>query len=151
MQLNINTEAARKFTNSLNEISKSAIPVSVRGALNDTAFDVKTNTMPRKAQDIFVLRQNNFFKANSRVEPAVGFNVNSMSAAVGFYENKLVNSRNNYAVKDLEQQEDGGLIGGRSFIPLPAARTGNSNKGKVKSSLRITKIQKSIIIEKSYT
>lgn len=139
MQLNINTNACIAFTNKLEKLSRSALPVAVRGALNKAAFDVKMNTMPKKANETFKKRKPNFFKANSRVEMAQGFNVNSMKSTVGFTSTNLQGA-NNYAVKDLTQQEDGGLIKGRSFVPLDGARTGGYDT-PVRANARISKLK----------
>jgi hypothetical protein len=138
--LNINTDAVVKFTNILEKIKSSALPVAIRGALNNAAFDVKTNTMPTKAKSEFVNRSPNFFKANSSFEKATGWNISQMESRVGFTSEKLQGS-NNYAVKDLEQQEHGGTIGGRSFIPLKQARQGNSTNKLVKPNARLSKIK----------
>lgn len=127
MQLNINTDAVVKHTNTLEKMHKSALPVAIRGALNKAAFDVKKDTMPRSASRTFKNRQPNFFKANSKVEMAKGFDLRSMKATVGFTD-KGLNGNNNFAVKDLEQQEDGGKIKGRSFIPTDIARGGNKSR-----------------------
>ena len=143
MYLNINSNAAVKFTNVLEQMHRSALPVAVRGALNDAAFDVKTNTMPSKASAAFVNRSKNFFKANSRFKGATGYNVNTMVATVGFVETGL-NGGNNYAVKDLEQQEEGGTIGGRSFKPMKDARVGGVNTGLVKPNYRLSKIEEKV-------
>ncbi len=140
MKININTDAVVKFTNTLEKLHKSALPSAVRGALNDTAFDVKTRTMPNNASKTFVNRNKNFFRYFSRVEKAVGFNLASMKAEVGFTETGL-KGENNFAVKDLQQQEHGGIIGGRSFIPLPKSRKGDSNSGLVRANARISKIK----------
>lgn len=142
MQLNINTDAVVMFVRTLEKINKSALPVAIRGALNKAAFDVKQNTMPTLASQIFKNRSPNFFKANSRVEMAAGFDIKSMKSIVGFTE-KGLNGENNFSVKDLEQQEDGGIIRGRSFIPANPAR-GGSNSKPVRPTNRIGKITKII-------
>lgn len=137
MRLDVNAKDMVVFANKLEKMSKSALPVAVRSALNSTAFDVKQNTMPKKAVREFVQRDKNFFKANSRVDMARGFDVNNMKSTVGFI------SRNgkNQAVEDLEKQEYGGAIKGRSFIPLDQARAGNVNRGKVRAGSRISKMR----------
>lgn len=127
MKLNINTDAAVKFTNTLEKLHRSALPVAIRSTLNSAAFDVKKNTMPQRADQEFTIRQPNFFKANSRVEKATGFDVDNMQATVGFVEGGL-RGDNNHAVDDLEQQEHGGTIGHRSFIAMKEARGGNDSK-----------------------
>lgn len=103
---------------------KSALPIAIRGTLNDAVYNVKTDTMPKKANE-FKKRSPNFFKANSKFENATGFNVNTMKATVGFFENKLSNAGTNYAIKDLEQQEHGGAISNKTFIAQKGARINN--------------------------
>jgi len=137
--LEINTGAAVIFANKLEKMNRSALPVSVRTALNSAAFDVKKSTMPTIAKKEFTQRSANFFKANSRVEMAQGFNVRTMQSAVGFTEGGLKGG-NNFAVKDLEQQEHGGGINRKSFIPLDTARSGGSNKKVVRPANRLSAI-----------
>jgi hypothetical protein len=152
MFLNINTDSSVKFTRILEELHKSALPVAIRGALNDAAFDVKKNTMPKKAAQTFINRKDTFFKANSKVAGATGFDVNTMKSEVGFFENKLINSSTNYSVKDLEQQEDGGIINMKTFIPTVYARTGGTKRGLVKPNYQLKKIRnKGIVNSKELT
>lgn len=139
--LNINCDAAVIFTNKLEKMHRSALPNAVRTALNSAAFDVKKNTMPDSSKKAFENRSANFFKANSRVDMATGFNMKSMQATVGFKEMGLKGS-NNFAVKDLEQQEHGGGIKKKSFIPLATARTGGSKSKNVRPINRLSAINK---------
>lgn len=141
MILNINTDATVWFTNQLEQINRSALPVAIRTALNSTAFDVKKRTMPALAKAKFINRSPNFFKANSRVEMAKGFHIREMEATVGFIDARLKGS-NNFAVKDLDQQEHGGNIGGRKFIPLRGARSGKNDNKLVSPKNRISAIKK---------
>jgi hypothetical protein len=138
MKLNINTDATVAFTNKLEKMHKSALPSAVRGALNMAVNDVKTNTMPATAGKAFTNRQPNFFKANSKFENASGFNIASMKASVGFVETGL--KGNNYSVKELEDQEYGGTIHNKSFIPKIFARKGGARNGLVKPSNRLSGI-----------
>lgn len=137
----IDNTAVIKATKQLADFSKSGLPVAVRTALNSVAFDVKQRTMPMMAGQEFENRAPNFFKANSTVIMATGFDVGTMQSQVGFTEKNL-KGVSNYAVKDLEQQEQGGNIGGRSLIPLTLARTGNSYKKAVRRMNRIENIKK---------
>lgn len=141
MFLNINTDAAVVFTNKLEQMHRSALPSAVRGALNKTAFNLKTETMPRNANAVFENRQPNFFKANSKVEPAKGFDLKSMQATVGFIEAGLKGG-NNFSVKDLEQQEHGGAIDKKSFIPMKPARVGATDAKPVRPGNRLSGIRK---------
>lgn len=147
--LNIDTRELRDFSTRLGSLSKTALPNVVRKTLNDSAMEVKQKTMPESAR-VFTQRQKNFFTANSRVEFAGGTDINSMRSSVGFMETNL-KGQNNYAVKDLEQQELGGKIGGRSFIPLRSARIGNSNTGLVKAQFRLSNIMEKIANASDFT
>lgn len=132
IKFNVDTDAVIRYTNNLEKLSKSAFPVAVRGTLNSLAFDVKTKTMPRSALR-FKKREKNFFKVNSTVSKAKGFNLKSMESKVGFTDKRASNE----AVKDLEKQEHGGNIGGRKYIPVNTARTSKSNRRKVSKKNRL--------------
>lgn len=137
-EININTDEVVKLTNKLEKLHRSALPVAIRGTLNSAAFDVKQNTMPKSAERTFINRNRNFFKANSRVDMAKGFNIKAMQATIGFVTSGLRGS--NQAVEDLEQQEYGGTIKGRSFIPMDPVR-GGSNTKAVRPGNRLSKIR----------
>ena len=121
---------------------RSALPNAVRETLSRVALEVKKKTMPAQAKKAFVNRSKNFFKAQSRVEFARGYNINTMQSTVGFVE-KGLSGQQNYAVKDLEQQERGGTIKGRAFIPTDKARGGSGTK-LVKKIFHLAKIGKMI-------
>jgi hypothetical protein len=147
--LDINTDAIVKLTNRLEKLGKTTLPNVVRKTLNDAAMDVKRVTMP-KASNVFTHRQKNFFIATSRVEFAKNTgDINTMQSSVGFMDANL-KGQNNYAVKDLVQQEGGGSIGGRSFIPLPAARVGKSNAGNVRAEFRLSQIMPMVVNAKDF-
>jgi hypothetical protein len=134
-QFNINTDAAVVMTNKLEKLHRSALPVAIRRTLDNAAFDVKTRTLLGVTTKTFVNRKKNFFKAKSRVVKAKGFNVSSMKSTVGFIDG------DEQAVDDLEKQERGGSIKGRSFVPLNTARKGGTNKGEVENKYRTTKFK----------
>jgi len=62
-----------------------------------------------------------------------------MRATIGMVEASLKGSHN-YSVKDLEQQELGGAIDKRSFIPLKGGRIGNSFGKNVRANARLSSI-----------
>jgi len=145
MRLNINSREIVEFTNKLEKMHKKHLPNVVRKTLNNIALEgVKKKTLLNTTSKTFTTRQKNFFKANSRVDFATGFNVKSMKSQVGMVSNKLKGG-NNFAVKDLEKQEEGGKIGGRSFVPLKHARVGNSWNRNVRKKFRISNIRDKII------
>lgn len=142
--ININTSAVVRHTARLEKLHRSALPVAVRQTLSKAAFDVKMRTMPAQADKNFEKREPNFFKANSKVTPAKGFDMKSMVATVGFIPLKGTNK----AVDDLKQQEDGGNIGGRTFIALRDARVSGSWRKKPRARMRLADIDNKIIDSK---
>lgn len=141
MHLNINSAAVVKYTNKLEQMHRKHLPLAVRGALNKAAFDVKTNTMPDSAKKSFIQRKQTFFKANSKVTMAQGFKIEKMQSVVGFMPKSE-------AVKELEQQEHGGAIGGKAFIPLKHARTGKSWNKMVRANMRMAALGDNLVDSK---
>lgn len=148
MQLNIDNNAVREFTNTLEKMHRSALPSAIRGTLNKAVFYTKGTSLQKSADASFEKRQPNFFRANSRFENATGFNVSTMKATIGMTETSL-KGQHNYAVQDLEEQERGGVIHRKSFIPLPAARIGKSNQKNVRANARLSSIKKIIDAKKT--
>jgi hypothetical protein len=139
MRLEVNVIQAREYANTLLKMTRSAFPVAIRTALNSTAFDVKKNTLQRSADLNFEKRSPNFFKANSRVVMATGFDITTMKSMIGMTDTGLKGG-NNYAVKDLEQQETGGNIKSKALIPMNTAR-GGSNSKNVRPANRLSVIK----------
>ena len=121
------------FAHKLAMMNKSAFPVAVRQSLDSTGFHLKKKSMPYYADKTFTQRRKNFFKAKSKVDKANGFDIDQMETTVGFLGNEQ-------AVEDLEQQEIGGTIEGRSFVPMESARTGKRNTRPVRPANRLSKI-----------
>lgn len=139
---NINTSALSALTDKLQRINRSAFPVAIRGTLNGAAFDVKKTTMPASAAAEFTQRNPRFFKSTSKVVMAKGFDVPNMRSEVGF-----TSAGNNQAIDDLEQQEHGGRIKGRSFLPLDTARAGGSNSRPIRPNARLKQINNIVNVE----
>ena len=124
---------------------RSGLPKAIKETLNKTALDVKKKTMLTSSRKEFENRTNSrFFRGNSKVFFAKGFNVDKLAATVGFLSINLRGS-NNKSVDDLEAQEEGGLIGGRSFIPLKQARISKNFKRVTRKKFRISDIKSKII------
>jgi hypothetical protein len=140
ISIDINTSELIKYTSKLEKLRRSSLPAAIRGALNDAAFDMKTKTLIDSSQKEFINRQSNFFKANSKFEKAQGFDVSQMKSTVGMISSGLHNAQTNYAVEDLEAQEDGGDIPKKSFIPLDESRSGKNKNKLVKPNARLSKI-----------
>ncbi len=129
--LDVNSSAVIRFTARLEQLNRSAYPVAVRQTLNDAAFDVKNRTLTKSANKNFTRRSPNFFKTFSRVDKAVGFNVNSMRSIVGMSDNGKQSAKT--AINNMEKQEEGGVIEDGS-IYLKDSRRGSVNKGLVRRS-----------------
>jgi hypothetical protein len=143
----INSTNLQDYTKKLEKLHKSALPVAIRETLNDCAKDMKTKSLIKFSSSEFINRTSNFFKANSSFERAEGFNIESMKAVVGMTDNNLKGS-DNYAVKDLVQQESGGNINKRSFIPMKDARV-SSNPNKLVRAVNRLKSIRTIVKESS--
>jgi len=137
----IDSRASKDFAVKLQKMKASAFPNAVRETLSKAALNVKQKTMPVTAKKAFTERQKNFFKANSKVDFAKGKDIKTMQSTVGFISEKLKGG-NNYAIKDLEQQENGGMISGRSLMPLDSARKGKNRNNLVFSKFRLENIKR---------
>jgi hypothetical protein len=135
--LNINTDDVVKFTARLERMSENDLPRVIQKTLNEVAMDVKKKTMPASARRNFTVRSSNFFKANSRVDFAKrNKDISRIESTVGFTprSGKSIDQ----AVDDLQEQEYGGKIEKKSFIPTKSARTSNNAKRNVKRNLRLS-------------
>jgi hypothetical protein len=148
MQIIINTSSFEEHAKKLKKISKSAFPSAIRQMLNDAAYDLKTKTMPDQSIKDFTNRQDNFFKANSSYEKAIGNNISTMKSTVGFVGGGL-KGQNNRAVDDLEEQEEGGSIEKKSFIPMSTARKSASVKSLVRPNARLSRIKTASVVDAS--
>jgi hypothetical protein len=136
---NINTKACVVLANKLEKFRKSALPNAVRNTLNSAAFDVKQKSMPVSSKKHFVNRKENFFKANSKVVMAQGYNIKAMRSTVGFVHTNA--KYNNYAVDELEQQEFSGSIPKRSLVPFDQARSGGEHSGQILPTNRLHQLK----------
>lgn len=140
LKINIESKELVKVTNRLARAGRTALPNAVKGTLNSAAFDVKKNTMPKSVKKTFTEREKTFFKSTSRVNMATGSRIEDLKSVVGFYAGQGKKEAGR-ATKNLEQQEEGGQIGGRSFVPTDKARISNSSGRPVKSNLRLTALK----------
>ena len=126
-QFSVDTTEMREFKRKLDKISRSAFPVSVRKTLNETAYQMRTKTLPQSFKDEFTVRRPNFIKHVSGFTKCQNtFNVNSMVSEAGILEGKSL------AGDRLELQERGGMINNRT-VPF-ADRSGNSPSRKSESA-----------------
>ncbi len=132
--LSINTDAVISFTNKLEKLHRSGLPTAIRQTLNKVALDVKKDSLLKTVAGTFITRNRTFFKAFSRVQFAQGFNINTMQSKVGMI------TRGTQAGENMRQQEVGGKISGRTFIPINTSRVGNSADKMVRRKNRITSL-----------
>lgn len=147
--ININTDEVVAYTNRLERLHRSDLPIAIRNALTKAARLTKTKTLLKATKQAFTNRNKGFFKAKSKFLPAQGFSISGMKATVGMSDIRDGGS-NDHAVRDLKEQEHGGLISGRSFVPVVGGKLGKDRIGKVRSDNRINKTNiKNIVRTKS--
>jgi hypothetical protein len=134
MRFDVDSDGLVIYTNKLEKLHRAAFPNAVRNTLNDLAFETKLKNLIPTTEKEFNIREKTFFKANSSVEKAKGFEMRSMESVVGMRSNKPKGA-NDYAVKDLEKQEYGGTITNKAFIASYGARIGK--KGRVRPNMRL--------------
>jgi len=137
MKLNINSSEIVVLTNKLEKMRKYDLPVVINQTLNDAAVDLKTVEMLEQAGKSFTNRKKGFFKAISAVKRSSGFDIRKQVSQVGFRGK----GHQKEAVNNLEQQERGGNIDYRDFIPINTARTSNSYNKTVKKKNRLSQIK----------
>jgi hypothetical protein len=136
---NINTSEVVELTNKLEKMHRSAMPVAVRGSLNDAAFDMKKNQVEQVFKSRFTTRKKNFIRSHTVANKSKNtFNINEMKSEVGVIKGK------SDAGDQLEKQEFGGTIANRDFIPMDPARIGKNKKKLVsrKNYLKAVKVKK---------
>lgn len=135
-QLKIDTSELKQLARKLQSVHKSALPIAVRGSLNDAAFDMKQNTMPSKFNDQFTIRKPSFLKAHSTVVKSNNtFDVNKMQSECGIIKGK------SKAGDDLKIQEFGGEIKGKGIVPKAAVRISQDIKKLVSKTYYYTKFK----------
>ena len=131
--INIGTDSLVKFTNRLEKMHKSDLPVVVRQTLNRAAFDTRFKTMPKVYNKQFENRSKGFLKHAGAVKPAKGWDTKNMSSWVG------IRAGVSKAVTGLGKQEKGASVE-RTFIPLKGARIGSSSSKKIASKSQLSKV-----------
>jgi hypothetical protein len=135
--ITIDTREIFKLAAKLQGLHRAAFPNAVRFTLNDLAFDVKKATLFTALHETsMVIRSESFFKKYSGVEKATGWDVSKMQSQVGM----IPSGGATKAVSRLEQQEEGGSLGDRNYVPAEQARTGSTRRGKVRRSNYMNKL-----------
>lgn len=127
----VNTDEVIKFSAHLEKLHKSAFPSAVKNTLNQSAFDMKKDLIPRSFKSNFKPKSGTipYVKKLLTVEKATGFNVNSMASVVGFLNPS--DKTDKRFVEGLYKQEKGGVIDD-GLRYLKSAR-GERKNGKVRT------------------
>ena len=132
--VNVGLDELVKFTHELEKIHRSAIHEDVRQTLNSAADNMKKETMPDEYNKTFTVRNKSFLRSRSGFKLASGFEVSGMESISGIID------KSDQATQDLAIQETGGVIGGRSLIPVDTARVGKSKSKQVRRGFRLSNI-----------
>lgn len=117
--ININNAEIVKFTNKLEKLHKSAMPVAVRQTLNDAAFDARKGLI-KKFKKNFIIRNRTFITSHTAVNKCQNtFDINKMVSETGIIKGKTKSG------DLLEKQEIGGNIQ-RQRIPGSSVRMGSN-------------------------
>lgn len=143
----VNTQELEAFSDRIGGLSRTTFPKIAKETINKVALVMKKDTLLKSAADTFVSRDKNFIKQTSRVDFAKGTNINDLSATVGFLSQ--TSKKTKQSVQNLMQQEHGGVIGGRKYIPVNSARTGKSNRKGVSKSNTLREIGIRNIVKQS--
>jgi len=115
---NINTDEFVELTNRLEKLNKSAMPITVRGTLNDLAFDMKKNELFKSFDNQFIIRKKSFIRSQTGINKCKNtFDIQQMTAKVGV----LSSSKSK---EGLRAQEIGGNAPRTDYLPY------RNNKGK---------------------
>jgi len=118
---NVNNKDCFEYAKRLDAMKRYDFPLAVRGTLNDLAFK-QQKLITKEAKKLFQHnRVPTFFRAFSTTHKATGWDVNSMISLAG------IQDKGKKAIKNLQQQEAGGSIKGKSFIYENASRGGSAN------------------------
>ena len=134
--LKIDTHELKQLVSKLNKLHRSALPVAVRGSLNDTAFYMKQNTLPERFNAVFTVRKPSFLKSHSTVVKSSNtFDVNKMKSECGIIKGK------SKAGNELAIHEKGGEIKGRGLVPQAAVKVSQDIKKLVSKTYYYTKFK----------
>jgi hypothetical protein len=136
--LNINFDAVIKHTARLEKLKRSALPSAARGALNDAAFHVKQQTLPKEFNNAFVKRAPGFVRAFSQVDKASGFKMSNMRATVGMVDRKKGGRKEDAGENMTPRQISGSRIDDREFMPTDEARVGKNPMKKIQAKYRLS-------------
>jgi hypothetical protein len=136
--LNVNTDAIIHLTAKLERLNKYAFPATVRSTLNDAGFQMKKKEILDSAKLNMTVRNPSFFRKFTGVKRAVGKDINSMYAEVGFKNTDPNPIKGKKAIVGMEHNEVGGSDNEGSMY-MEKSRTANSRDRLVKRKGRFNK------------
>lgn len=149
-KFNVNTDAAIILTAKLERLNKSAFPSAVRSTLSDGAFSMKKVGILKSAEKNMKVKAPNFFKANTGVDRAKGFNVNQMSATVGFM-NKRGLSANKAVTYGMEANEFGATdTTGLKYYPATRGARGMVKRSQYFDKSKVDSDDKGTFVNKAF-
>lgn len=127
--LDVNTDASIVLTNKLERLNRSAFPSAVRNTLNQVAFDMKREHLPKSFKKNFKPKSGTmpYYKKSIGIDKANGFSIKDMKAVVSLLDPS--NKVDKRFVEGLYKQEKGGVIDD-GLRYLKGAR-GNRVRGRV--------------------
>lgn len=129
--IKIDTREIFDLSTKLMDLHRAALPNAVRFTLSDLAFDVKKNTLyPALNESGMIIRNPTFFKKYSGVQKAVGWDISKMYSEAGM----IPEGNAAKAVSRLKEQDEGGKLGNRNYVPDDQARIGGNRSGKVRKN-----------------
>ncbi len=146
---NINSDDFIKFTNKLEKMHRSNLPIAIRETLNNTAFKMKgfgstKGQIGIQADKEFdYKRSKNLFKFMTGVQKAKGFDIGNMVSEAGIVKK----SGKDELAEGLAQQQKGGKIKSGA-TPLNPSRTGKNVAKKVRKKSYLSRINTINLINK---
>ena len=132
--INFGRDELVSFTTRLEKMGKYDLPIVVRQTLNNAAVNAKKYSIPEEFSKKFTQRNKSFIKSRTRFKLEKGSNISKMRSFAG------IANLSDQATQDLAIQETGGIIEGRTLIPMDTARVGKSEKKQVRKSFRLRNI-----------
>jgi len=135
-EFNINNNDIVKLTNKLEQLHRSAMPVTVRKSLNEVAFVTKKETIKPVFESKFTIRQKRFITSHTAANRSKNtFSLKEMYSEVGVIKDK------SKAGNRLELQEFGGSLANREKIPQKGVRVAKSERRKVSKKFYLKNIK----------
>lgn len=140
---NINNVQVVELTNKLERLHRSAMPLVVRGTLNDAAFLARNKAISIFAAN-FTVRKKNFIRSHTGVNKSKNtFDIKQMVTEAGVIRGKSGPG------DSLGLQEFGGTATDKKGIPTPSVRIGKSENKLISKRLYLKSLKGRGLISKN--